>query len=78
MQQDSQTGNTDSPLNETESPARVIPEHARTIRSYVMRAGRTTEGQARALADLGPQFVLPFAPQPLDFVATFGRPARIT
>src|SRR3990167_141593 len=53
------------------------PEHPRTIRSYVMRAGRTTEGQARALSELGPRFVLPFAQQPLDLAATFGRTAPV-
>jgi tRNA (guanine-N7-)-methyltransferase len=54
-----------------------IPEHARTIRSYVMRAGRTTEGQARALAELGPRFVLPYTAQPMDFAAAFGRQAPV-
>jgi tRNA (guanine-N7-)-methyltransferase len=60
--------------NADESAA--VPEaHRRTIRSYVKRAGRTTEGQARALADLGPRFVLPFQDGLLDFAATFGREA---
>ena len=40
-------------------PAHVL--HPQRIRSYVLRAGRTTSGQANALADLGPRFVLPFA-----------------
>lgn len=53
-----------------------VPEaHRRTIRSYVKRAGRTTEGQARALADLGPRFVLPYQEGLLNFDATFGRAA---
>lgn len=55
----------------------TIPAHARTIRSYVMRAGRTTEGQARALAELGPRFLLPYTPGTLDFEATFGRQAPV-
>lgn len=54
----------------------AVPEaHRRTIRSYVKRAGRTTEGQARALSDLGPRFVLPFQESLLDFNTTFGRAA---
>lgn len=53
------------------------PEHHRTVRSYVMRAGRTTEGQNRALLELGPRFLLPYAPAPLDFKATFGRTAPV-
>lgn len=45
------------------------------IRSYVLRAGRVGSGQARALAELGPQFVLPYQPQPLDLNLLFGRAA---
>ncbi len=45
----------------------------RTIRSYVLRAGRITEAQKRALAELLPRIGIPFAPQPLDFDAVFGR-----
>jgi tRNA (guanine-N7-)-methyltransferase len=48
---------------------------SRAIRSYVLRAGRMGPGQQRALDELGPRFVLPFAPQPLDFPALFGRNA---
>jgi len=47
----------------------------RTIRSYVLRAGRTTGGQARALASLGATFVVPFGPHRLDYGALFGRDA---
>lgn len=53
------------------------PAYPRAIRSYVMRAGRTTEGQSRALAELGPRFVLPYVEQPMDFAATFGRQAPV-
>ena len=49
--------------------------HRRGIRSFVMRAGRMGPGQTRALAELGPRFVLPFAAQPVDFDAVFGRHA---
>ena len=45
------------------------------IRSYVLRAGRVGSGQARALAELGPQFVLPYQPQSLDLNHLFGRTA---
>jgi tRNA (guanine-N7-)-methyltransferase len=45
----------------------------RTIRSYVLRAGRMGTGQERALAELGPRFVLPFQPEPLDAQQVFGR-----
>ena len=45
------------------------------IRSYVLRAGRMGPGQERAMKELGPRYVLPFVPQPLDLDATFGRSA---
>jgi len=47
----------------------------RSIRSYVVRAGRMGPGQVRALADLGPRFVLPYSATPFDFAAAFGREA---
>ena len=55
------------------APADVV--HPRPIRSFVRRAGRTTTGQAKATSELGPRFVLPYAAQPLDLAATFGRDA---
>ncbi len=45
------------------------------IRSYVLRAGRVGSGQARALAEMGPQFLLPYQPGVLDLDAAFGRAA---
>ena len=50
------------------------PPH-RTIRSFVRRTGRTTLGQAKAFADVGPQFLLAYATAPLDFQAVFQRSA---
>lgn len=49
----------------------------RAIRSYVLRAGRMGSGQVRALAELGPRYVLPFATAPLDAAAVFGRSAPL-
>ena len=50
---------------------------SRPIRSYVVRPGRMGPGQQRALEELGPRFVLPFRPDPLDFDACFGRRAAV-
>ena len=47
----------------------------RSIRSYVLRQGRTTAAQARAIALLGPAHCIPFAPEPLDLDRAFGRAA---
>jgi tRNA (guanine-N7-)-methyltransferase len=60
------------------TPAPSAPEdvaHPRTIRSFVRRAGRTTTGQAKAFADLGPRFMLAYQPRPLDLALAFGRDA---
>ncbi len=49
--------------------------HPRAVRSYVLRAGRMGSGQQRALAELGPRFLLPFQAAPLDLEQAFGRRA---
>ena len=51
------------------------PGHPRAIRSFVRRTGRTTDGQAKAFADVGPQFLLPYTAAPMDFAAVYGRSA---
>jgi len=50
-------------------------EHARSIRSFVIRAGRITEAQQRALEEQWPKYGVEFEPQPLDLDALFGRQA---
>ena len=47
----------------------------RPIRSYVLRQGRTTPAQKRALEELFPRYGLPFARQPLE--NPFGRKAPL-
>ncbi len=49
--------------------------HPRNIRSFVRRTGRTTVGQAKAFADVGPRFLLPYTGEPMDFTAVYGRSA---
>ncbi len=61
-------------MNEPELPA-PAPQAHRALRSFVLRVGRLGTGQQRALAELGPRYLLPYAPQPLDLDATFGRHA---
>jgi tRNA (guanine-N7-)-methyltransferase len=48
---------------------------ARGIRSYVLRAGRITPAQKRALDELLPRFGIPYAPAAIDFDRVFGRTA---
>jgi tRNA (guanine-N7-)-methyltransferase len=47
----------------------------RRIRSFVLRAGRTTPAQERALGDLWPTFGIDLGAAPLDLDAAFGRTA---
>jgi len=49
----------------------------RSVRSYVLRAGRLGSGQARALRELAPRFVVPFAPLRFDSASAFGRNAPL-
>jgi tRNA (guanine-N7-)-methyltransferase len=49
----------------------------RAIKSFVLRAGRMGSGQVRAMEELGPAYVLPYAAQPLDAAQAFGRSAPL-
>jgi tRNA (guanine-N7-)-methyltransferase len=48
----------------------------RHIRSFVLRAGRMTPAQERALSELWPRYGLDSGDDPLDLEAIFGRRAR--
>ena len=59
-------------------PDRDTTAPRRGVRSFVLRTGRTTAGQSRALAELGPQLIVPYAArgvQGFDWDAAFGRRA---
>ncbi len=61
-----------------QSDARLMirPEYKpKAIRSYVIRAGRITEGQRAAFDDCWPRYGLSLHDGALDFEATFGREA---
>ena len=49
----------------------------RPIRSYVLRQGRTTPAQKRALEELSPKYTVPFKPEPLSPATIFGRAAPL-
>jgi tRNA (guanine-N7-)-methyltransferase len=51
---------------------------ARSVRSYVVRAGRITSAQQRALRELWPRFGVDFGATALDLDRLFGRTARRT
>jgi len=50
----------------------------RAVRSYVMRAGRVTDAQQRALVELWPRFGVSFGEAVLDLAVLFARPAPCT
>jgi tRNA (guanine-N7-)-methyltransferase len=47
----------------------------RTVRSFVVRSGRATAAQQRALTELWPQFGVEYQASPLELRALFGRDA---
>jgi tRNA (guanine-N7-)-methyltransferase len=53
-------------------------EHPRSIRSFVIRAGRITEAQERALERLWPKYGIEESDTLLNFDALFGRQAPVT
>ena len=57
------------------SSADETPLFRRRIRSFVTRAGRVSTGQRRAMDELGPRFVVPYSPDPVNWDALFGRQA---
>jgi len=60
-------------LSQEENAANPDDPKHRAIRSFVLRQGRLTKGQERALETLLPVFGVPYAPQLLDLDITFGR-----
>ncbi len=58
-------------MNEIENPEHDLKH--RRIRSFVLRQGRLTKGQERALATVWPQFGIDYAENQLDLNQIFGR-----
>ncbi|MDF2641395.1 MAG: trmB, partial [Pseudomonas sp.] len=71
---------TDSHVPHPESPATEEGEERqhRRIKSFVMRAGRMTEGQQRGLDQGRPKFGLSLTDASVDFDQVFGRSAPRT
>jgi tRNA (guanine-N7-)-methyltransferase len=49
-----------------------MPEPHRGLKSYVLRAGRSTAAQRRSYDSLAARFGIPFAPEPAHFSGVFG------
>lgn len=65
-------------MSETETTGQAEAPRLRTIKSFVMRAGRMTEGQQRGLDAGWPRFGLTLEAGPQDLDALFGRQASRT
>jgi len=55
-------------IPEPEAPA----VYMRTVKSYVLRAGRVTHSQAKAFETLGPQFLVDYRAAPVAWAEIFG------
>ena len=64
--------NTQDPNQLDVTPAKEGGDWPRRIKSFVMRAGRTTGGQQKAIDELGPKFLIPYKPVFLDWQQAFG------
>ncbi|MDQ2641900.1 MAG: tRNA (guanosine(46)-N7)-methyltransferase TrmB [Pseudomonadota bacterium] len=60
------------------SEAKEEPGKRRAIRSFVLRSGRMTDGQARALEELWPRYGIEPVGGPIDLPMLFGRSAPVT
>ena len=58
------------------NPTPKIPPHFDRIRSFVLRAGRLTTGQQRAIVELGPQFLIPYQKSTLDLERAYSGSSR--
>ncbi|WOT04282.1 tRNA (guanosine(46)-N7)-methyltransferase TrmB [Shewanella youngdeokensis] len=50
-------------------------KYLRKVRSFVLREGRLTKGQAQAIEQQWPSMGLDYTPEPIDLVEVFGREA---
>ncbi|HEY6642063.1 tRNA (guanosine(46)-N7)-methyltransferase TrmB [Povalibacter sp.] len=58
----------------SDSPTPELPRH-RSVRSFVLRTGRATVAQQRAMTELWPTYGVEFTNQTLDPLSLFGRDA---
>lgn len=63
-------------LSQNKDISIVTSSRTDRIRSFILRAGRTTAGQQRAIDELGPQFLIPFQESVLDLQQAFSGSAQ--
>ncbi len=67
----------DTPTNNGPARPMLYDPTEHRIRSFVTRAGRLSTAQARALEELGPQYLVEYKREPLDLAQAFGRKAPV-
>ena len=66
------SGSVDDAMTQEANSERVTSEHyLHRIKSFVLRTGRLTPGQAKAIETLGPQFLLPYTAKQIDWEQSF-------
>lgn len=73
----SEENNIEQQSPESTSEQQSEQKHMRTVKSFVLRAGRMTEGQQKAMADVWPQMGLELKQGKLDLAKVFGREAPV-
>lgn len=63
------------PVHHPSADSAREPAQQRRIRSFVLRMGRMTAGQQRAMTELWPRFGIDYSTVPLDLDVVFGRRA---
>ena len=53
----------------------ATPSEHRPIRSFVLRQGRLSTGQSRAVENIGPRLLIPYSPAAFHYESVFGRAA---
>ena len=65
-------------MNKSSNETAVGADRRRAIRSFVLRQGRQTDAQRRALTEYWPRYGLDYRGQPRNFEETFGRSNPLT
>ena len=66
-----------SQISDDTQAGKARPEGRRAVRSFVLRGGRLTDGQKRALDEYWPDFGIDDSGEVLDFPAMFGNPGPV-
>ena len=72
MENTENTEKTTNQKNDTDPLPKPSNDYRRTVKTYVMRAGRMTAAQERSYKELSPAWCIPFENKNLNFIDVFG------